>query len=113
MSPDRPAAVVVLAAGEGTRMRSSIPKVLHTVGGRTLVHHAVAAAAGASSPTTWSSSSGTAATRSRPTWPRSPPRRPPAVQDEQLGTGHAVACALSGLPRLTARSWSPTATSRC
>ena len=44
MSPDRPAAVVVLAAGEGTRMRSSIPKVLHTVGGRTLVQHAVAAA---------------------------------------------------------------------
>ena len=44
MSPDRPAAVVVLAAGEGTRMRSSIPKVLHAVGGRTLVHHAVAAA---------------------------------------------------------------------
>ncbi len=41
MSPDRPAAVVVLAAGEGTRMKSSIPKVLHAVGGRTLVHHAV------------------------------------------------------------------------
>ena len=37
MSPDRPAAVVVLAAGEGTRMKSSIPKVLHAVGGRTLV----------------------------------------------------------------------------
>ena len=44
MSPDRPAAVVVLAAGEGTRMKSSIPKVLHTVGGRTLVGHVVAAA---------------------------------------------------------------------
>ena len=44
MSPDRPAAVVVLAAGEGTRMRSAIPKVLHAVGGRTLVSHAVAAA---------------------------------------------------------------------
>ena len=35
MSPDRPAAVVVLAAGEGTRMKSAIPKVLHAVGGRT------------------------------------------------------------------------------
>ena len=29
MSPARPAAVVVLAAGEGTRMKSAIPKVLH------------------------------------------------------------------------------------
>ena len=34
VSPARPAAVVVLAAGEGTRMKSSIPKVLHQVGGR-------------------------------------------------------------------------------
>ena len=32
MSPSRPAAVVVLAAGEGKRMRSSTPKVLHEVG---------------------------------------------------------------------------------
>ncbi|MGH8883479.1 MAG: NTP transferase domain-containing protein, partial [Stackebrandtia sp.] len=40
----RPAAVVVLAAGEGTRMKSSVPKVLHELGGRTLVGHAVAAA---------------------------------------------------------------------
>ena len=34
MSPSRPAAVVVLAAGEGTRMRSATPKVLHDIGGR-------------------------------------------------------------------------------
>jgi len=40
------AAVVVLAAGEGTRMKSSTPKVLHAIGGRTLIGHAVAAAAG-------------------------------------------------------------------
>src|SRR3954468_2633655 len=30
------AAVVVLAAGQGTRMRSATPKVLHTLGGRSL-----------------------------------------------------------------------------
>jgi bifunctional UDP-N-acetylglucosamine pyrophosphorylase/glucosamine-1-phosphate N-acetyltransferase len=36
--------VVVLAAGEGTRMRSAIPKVLHTLGGRSLLGHAIAAA---------------------------------------------------------------------
>ena len=52
MSSSRPAAertvtaVVVLAAGEGTRMKSSTPKVLHAIGGRTLISHAVAAAAG-------------------------------------------------------------------
>jgi bifunctional UDP-N-acetylglucosamine pyrophosphorylase/glucosamine-1-phosphate N-acetyltransferase len=32
-------AVVVLAAGQGTRMRSRLPKVLHQIGGRTLVGH--------------------------------------------------------------------------
>jgi len=40
----RLAAVIVLAAGEGTRMKSSTPKVLHRIGGRTLVGHAIAAA---------------------------------------------------------------------
>lgn len=40
----RPAAVVVLAAGEGTRMRSATPKVLHTLAGRSLLGHALAAA---------------------------------------------------------------------
>lgn len=45
MSQHRPAAVVVLAAGEGTRMRSATPKVLHAIGGRSLLGHAVAAAA--------------------------------------------------------------------
>ncbi|MCA1837049.1 MAG: NTP transferase domain-containing protein, partial [Actinobacteria bacterium] len=37
---------IVLAAGEGTRMHSAIPKVLHPLAGRTLVEHAVRAAAG-------------------------------------------------------------------
>jgi bifunctional UDP-N-acetylglucosamine pyrophosphorylase/glucosamine-1-phosphate N-acetyltransferase len=34
---------VVLAAGEGTRMRSSRPKVLHAIAGRTLIAHVLAA----------------------------------------------------------------------
>jgi bifunctional UDP-N-acetylglucosamine pyrophosphorylase/glucosamine-1-phosphate N-acetyltransferase len=42
----RPAAVIVLAAGEGTRMKSATPKVLHAIGGRTLLGHAIAAARG-------------------------------------------------------------------
>ncbi len=44
MTTPRPAAVIVLAAGEGTRMRSTTPKVLHTLGGRSMLGHALAAA---------------------------------------------------------------------
>ncbi|WAZ22250.1 bifunctional UDP-N-acetylglucosamine diphosphorylase/glucosamine-1-phosphate N-acetyltransferase GlmU [Streptomyces cinnabarinus] len=44
MSAIRPAAVVVLAAGEGTRMKSTTPKVLHEICGRSLVGHVLAAA---------------------------------------------------------------------
>jgi bifunctional UDP-N-acetylglucosamine pyrophosphorylase/glucosamine-1-phosphate N-acetyltransferase len=43
---------IVLAAGEGTRMRSSLPKVLHRVGGRTLIGHVLASIAGAGSTAT-------------------------------------------------------------
>ena len=43
-----PAAVIVLAAGAGTRMKSRKPKVLHEIGGRSLLVHAVTAAEGAS-----------------------------------------------------------------
>jgi len=39
-----PAAVIVLAAGEGTRMKSAIPKVLNEVCGRPMLGHALAAA---------------------------------------------------------------------
>src|SRR5271156_5663279 len=36
-------AVVILAAGKGTRMRSELAKVLHRAGGRTLVEHVIRA----------------------------------------------------------------------
>jgi bifunctional UDP-N-acetylglucosamine pyrophosphorylase / glucosamine-1-phosphate N-acetyltransferase len=36
---------IVLAAGEGTRMRSSLPKVLHAIGGRSLLAHVLRAVA--------------------------------------------------------------------
>ncbi len=45
VSQTRPAAVIVLAAGEGTRMKSATPKVLHRMCGRSLLEHAVLAAA--------------------------------------------------------------------
>ncbi|HYO18032.1 MAG TPA: NTP transferase domain-containing protein, partial [Dermatophilaceae bacterium] len=97
MTTPRPAAVIVLAAGEGTRMKSATPKVLHAIGGRTLLGHALAAARGVE------------------------PRHlavvvrhgrdlvaehiavvdPDAViadQDEVKGTGRATECALDALP---------------
>jgi bifunctional UDP-N-acetylglucosamine pyrophosphorylase/glucosamine-1-phosphate N-acetyltransferase len=100
VSPDRPAAVVVLAAGEGTRMKSSIPKVLHAVGGRTLVHHAVAAAE-ALEPDHLVVVVGHGRDHVTAHLAEVAPKAATAVQDQQLGTGHAVLCALEGLPELT------------
>ncbi len=100
MSPDRPAAVVVLAAGEGTRMKSSISKLLHQVGGRSLVHHAVAAAEGLE-PEHLVVVVGHARDQVAGHLAEVTPKATTAVQDQQLGTGHAVACALEGLPSLT------------
>src|SRR6202035_5231631 len=39
---ERTCLTIILAAGEGTRMRSSRPKVLHAIGGRTLLGHVLA-----------------------------------------------------------------------
>ncbi len=36
-----PLATVIMAAGKGTRMKSDLPKVLHTIGGIPLVTHVV------------------------------------------------------------------------
>lgn len=44
MNSSSPAAVIVLAAGAGTRMKSALPKVLHPMAGRSLVGHALDAA---------------------------------------------------------------------
>ena len=44
MTVSRPAAVVILAAGAGTRMKSSVPKVLHPIGGAAMLDHVLAAA---------------------------------------------------------------------
>ena len=43
--PANDLAVVILAAGKGTRLKSSLAKVLHRAGGRTLVEHVIAACA--------------------------------------------------------------------
>ena len=41
---DMKLAVVILAAGQGSRMHSAIPKVLHEIAGRPLLHHVIDAA---------------------------------------------------------------------
>ncbi|QBE49712.1 bifunctional UDP-N-acetylglucosamine diphosphorylase/glucosamine-1-phosphate N-acetyltransferase GlmU [Leucobacter triazinivorans] len=46
--PERSLAVIILAAGQGTRMKSSLPKVLHRIGGRSLIAHVLDTAAGLS-----------------------------------------------------------------
>ncbi|HAX91333.1 MAG TPA: bifunctional UDP-N-acetylglucosamine diphosphorylase/glucosamine-1-phosphate N-acetyltransferase GlmU, partial [Rhodospirillaceae bacterium] len=40
---DRPLACIILAAGQGTRMKSSQPKVMHTVARFPMIHHVVKA----------------------------------------------------------------------
>ena len=42
----RPAAVIVLAAGQGTRMKSALPKVVHPLSGLSMIGHALRAAHG-------------------------------------------------------------------
>src|SRR4051812_13696801 len=42
--PRRPLLIVVLAAGQGTRMKSALPKVLHKIAGRAMLGHVLAAA---------------------------------------------------------------------
>lgn len=44
MSRQQISAVIILAAGAGTRMNSATPKVLHSIAGRSLLHHAMVAA---------------------------------------------------------------------
>jgi bifunctional UDP-N-acetylglucosamine pyrophosphorylase/glucosamine-1-phosphate N-acetyltransferase len=91
------AAVVVLAAGQGTRMRSRTPKVLHTLGGRSMLGHVLAAAAplGAARTAVVVGSG-----REQVTAHLAEIAAPalPVVQEEQRGSGHAAAVALDALP---------------
>ncbi len=91
------AAVVVLAAGEGTRMRSATPKVLHGFAGRSLLGHAVAAAASLQ-PDTLVVVVGHGRDLVVAHLEAIAPQARVAVQHEQRGTGHAVECALPQVP---------------
>ena len=85
--------VVILAAGQGTRMRSKLPKVLHPVAGKPMLGHVIDCARSLS-PTRIHVVIGHGAELVRERlaaedihW---------VLQTEQLGTGHAVAQALPG-----------------
>lgn len=91
-----PAAVVILAAGAGTRMKSRIPKVLHTVGGRSLLGHAIAASGAVGATRTC-----VVVRHERDAVAADALAANPQVliadQDEIPGTGRAVQCALDAL----------------
>jgi bifunctional UDP-N-acetylglucosamine pyrophosphorylase/glucosamine-1-phosphate N-acetyltransferase len=89
VSDTSPAAVVILAAGEGSRMKSRIPKVLHPLAGRTLLGHALAAA-GELAPQRLVVVVGHAREQVGAAALAAAPQAAIVVQDQQLGTGHAV-----------------------
>jgi len=93
MPADTPLAIVVLAAGKGTRMKSDLHKVLHPIAGRAMIDHLLASAAelapqrqvvvvGSGREQLEAALGGRASI---------------AVQETQLGTGHAVQQAESAL----------------
>ncbi|NCT92751.1 bifunctional UDP-N-acetylglucosamine diphosphorylase/glucosamine-1-phosphate N-acetyltransferase GlmU [Cellulomonas sp. APG4] len=96
MTAPRPAAVVVLAAGEGTRMRSATPKVLHEVCGRSMLGHALAAA-GALDPERLAVVVRHERDRVAAHALEIDPRVLVVDQDDVPGTGRAVQCALGVL----------------
>ena len=87
-------AAVVLADGQGTRMRSRVPKVLHPLAGRPMIDHVLdaLAAAGVERPvvvTGFGAEQLEAALAGR---------TPTQRQDPQLGTADAVRCGLERVP---------------
>ncbi|HEY4134350.1 MAG TPA: bifunctional UDP-N-acetylglucosamine diphosphorylase/glucosamine-1-phosphate N-acetyltransferase GlmU [Alphaproteobacteria bacterium] len=88
----RPCAVVVLAAGQGTRMKSSLPKVLHVVAGRPMLGHVLATAqalAAARTVVVVAPGMDVVAEAAKPAVA--------AIQQKQLGTGDAVKAARRAL----------------
>jgi len=88
--------VVVLAAGGGTRMKSKTMKVLHRVGGRSMIGH-VLIAVRAMEPERIVAVVGTQREQVGPHIQELVPDAVLAVQETQDGTGHAVRVALEAL----------------
>ncbi len=89
-------ALIILAAGQGTRMNSDLPKVLHRIAGAPLLHHAMRAGAALEPERTVvvAGRGADAVTRAATEYSE---EIAVVVQAEQKGTGHAVATALPAL----------------
>jgi bifunctional UDP-N-acetylglucosamine pyrophosphorylase/glucosamine-1-phosphate N-acetyltransferase len=94
-----PLSIVVLAAGQGKRMQSALPKVLQPLAGRPLLAH-VLELADSLEPAAVHIVIGHAAERVREQFEHAaaPAARRWVLQDEQLGTGHAVRQAMPQIP---------------
>jgi bifunctional UDP-N-acetylglucosamine pyrophosphorylase / glucosamine-1-phosphate N-acetyltransferase len=94
----RTSLAIVLAAGEGTRMRSALPKVLHAIAGRSLLAHVLAAIADAGVNTTAvvvGPGQQAVAAEAR----RVLPSADCFEQDARRGTAHAALAAKSAIER--------------
>jgi len=87
-------AAIILAAGAGTRMKSALPKVLHKVAGLPMLGHAIAAlrGAGIARIVVVTSAAGEAVRAYAAALGCET-----AIQQQQLGTGHAAAAAKDAL----------------
>jgi bifunctional UDP-N-acetylglucosamine pyrophosphorylase / glucosamine-1-phosphate N-acetyltransferase len=92
---------IVLAAGEGTRMRASRPKVLHAIGGRSLIVHVLAAAgtAGGAHAVVVGPAQGADQQAVVAAVKAAMPGAELFVQGERRGTAHAVLAAKAALAR--------------
>jgi bifunctional UDP-N-acetylglucosamine pyrophosphorylase / glucosamine-1-phosphate N-acetyltransferase len=96
VSEPRPVAVMVLAAGEGKRMKSRIPKVLHQLCGRSMLGH-VLATVGELDPQRTVIVAGHGREEVSAEAARYVPDVDVVVQDRQAGTGHAVRMVIEAL----------------
>ena len=90
-----PLSIVILAAGQGKRMASDLPKVLQPLAGRPLLAHVIDTAR-ALQPAAIHVVHGHGAERVRETFPDGDIQW--TLQAEQLGTGHAVLQAMPAVP---------------
>ena len=84
-------AIVIMAAGKGTRLKSQRPKVLHTVGGKPLLAHVITATSRIVSPADIFVVVGHHAEKVEAAVAGTGVKF--VLQAEQLGTGHAIKCA--------------------